>query len=228
MIAPAWERRSQIGFFKAFFQTAWKVFFFPRVIFSSMKKTGGVGTPLFFSVVATVLNLPFIFFYQFQFSKSLSALGSQFEKALHTMASGSLMLGVLTTALVIIPCLFFIAGLQHLSLRILRTAHERFEATFRMFSYLQGVPFIFNIFFFLVGLLGVFLGWNMILVFCVGALTRSALWSALAFIGLKKVHHLSVGRTFLAMVLATVLLGIAMVPVSIVLLIVNVLKHLGH
>ena len=43
-----WERRAEVGFFSALFETIRLVLLEPKAAFATMKQTGGLGAPLFF------------------------------------------------------------------------------------------------------------------------------------------------------------------------------------
>jgi hypothetical protein len=52
-----WERRAEVGFFSALFETIRLVLLEPKAAFATMKQTGGLGAPLFFFVLLSTVGL---------------------------------------------------------------------------------------------------------------------------------------------------------------------------
>lgn len=185
---PAWERRSTIGFFKALYLTVKMVLMAPNHTFSRLRTTGGLINPLFYYLIMAsstltirlAIELPLVL-------KNPSMLGPQ----LATLPQNTIMIGAL--GLVVISPVFFVFTMffsslvTHLSLKIVKSAHEPFEATFRAFCYSLGSVSIVQLIPIVGGIISLF-------------------WGLLSyFIGLKKVHEISALKTFFAIFISTIL-----------------------
>lgn len=237
---PAWERRSELGFFKALFQTIFEVLFSPRVTFSKMKTTGGLGAPLLFYAITLIVVVPVNCLYQAQVIKDIAAFMPQiaaqpgFQKA---SAGLSISLQQMTgMSLKMILSLFLVAALLHLSLKILKSKQESFEATFRIICYLTGAFALIGILFCLINLIAGSLGLIplgiKIFIYIIEGTLGSIIIGTLYFIGLKQVHHLSSWRTTFVLLFAMllpVLAGLAVaLLVAILITIVLAAKHFMH
>jgi hypothetical protein len=65
---PPWENRSQLGFFVALWQTIKGVLIEPTITFERMKREGGLGSPMLFSVILGTLGALVALFYQLVFN----------------------------------------------------------------------------------------------------------------------------------------------------------------
>ncbi len=143
-------------------------------------------TPLFYYLIMASLSFSVTLLLQLpQVLKNPAALGPQVAGlSQHAIIAGFI-------GLMLISPLFFIVGIlfssavTHLSLKMIKGAHEPFEATFRVFCYSLGSVSIFQ------------------LLPLVGGII-AALWGIVSyFIGLKKVHALSGWRLSFAILIST-------------------------
>jgi hypothetical protein len=242
---PAWERRSELGFFKALFQTIFSILFSPSETFSKMKITGGLGAPLLFYVITHVLVVPLTCLCQAQMTKDFFAFVPWFTahaaqpkiaKMLHDVALGASLQKVMMLGLNMIIYFFMTAAFFHLSLKILKSARGPFEATFRMLCYCYGAYAFIGTLFGLVTLavsrLGLIPINIRISIYTLETLIGVSILGALYFIGLKQVHHLSSWRTTVVLLLAMllpVLMSLAVILlIALLIALVLVAKHFMH
>lgn len=225
IVEPAWERRSELGLFKALFQTILQVLFFPNQTFSNMKTTGGLGTPLLFYVITHILLVPLLCLAQVRFLKDIPALLPQlvarpsFQQIAIKYDSVSLQ-RLMSMGLRMMLGLFIITALLHLSLKILKSAKKPIEVTFRMFCYYSGawapVGALFLAIFIAVSLGPVATGTKKF-IYILGVVITSCVGLRYYFIGIKKVHHLSSWQTIFVLLFGTILLPV-LIMLAVVLL----------
>ncbi len=201
---PAWERRKEIGFFPAIFQTIKAVLFEPRQTFASMKQTGGLEGPLlyfvFLSMIASILNLPYALIAYHENPAFLALqkyVPSDFFKL--TLILSSLLLTPVICAL----WAFLFAGAIHLGLKVINSARKPFETTFRVVCYTYGSFHIIRIFdsFIAAGcdlLKMPWIGAKLTLIVAYLLLVLIMIWIIL---GLKKTNHISAGKATLGVLL---------------------------
>jgi hypothetical protein len=196
---PAWERRHQLGSIKAIYLTIKMVLLAPNHAFSRLQMTGGFMNPLFYYLIMASLSFAIrILFETPLVLKNPSLLGTQFASlSQNNIIVGAIVLIFLSPLFFIIG-IFFSSAITHLSLKLVKGAHEPYEATFRTFCYALGSVAIFQLFPLLGGIIAAFWGVSSY------------------FIGLKKVHVISSWRTFFAILISTVIsFVIVMVMVAI-------------
>lgn len=188
---PAWEQRAQLGFFPSIWQTIQAVLLDPNRAFSTMKREGGIGTPLGYQVLlGTVGGLASLFFQFVLQLGGMSALPPEAkEKLLPALAGAGIGIGLLLVfAVIAMPLLmvlstFITAGLTHLSLMICGGAKQPFETTLRTYCYATGSGAIFQL-----------------IPFCGASI--GGLWGLVCLcIGLGKTHEIGVGRAVCAVLL---------------------------
>ncbi len=187
---PSWEQKSEIGFFTAFGSTVKEVLTEPAATFSQMKETGGVMTPFFYmliaSLVGSVLGIGVQMAMQGAFGSMAAAQNPQMGKILAAQGMG--METGLLAVLIFLPVILFVvsflnAGLWHLSLMLLGGARKPFEATYRVYSYVSGSCALIS------------------LVPCCGGIA-SLIWTIVSgSIGLSKVHDIRTGKAVAAILL---------------------------
>ncbi len=186
---PPWEQRAQLGFVPAVWQTTKGVLLKPSETFERMKREGGLGTPLLYSVIvgstAGIANLV----YQMIVKGGTSSLTPR-PQGLPPGLGGELSMGFLIGFAIFMPLFiaigsFIASGVLHLSLMICGGAKQSFETTFRTHCYASGSA----------GLL-------QIVPFCGAAV--SGIWGLVCTcIGLSKTHEISTGRAVCAVLLPT-------------------------
>ena len=185
---PAWERRAEVGFFKAIFETIKSVLFHPATTFSKVNPVGGISAPLGYYVLMNAVMLAVALSYQLpQVLKNPGLLAPQLADVSPRFIIAAFGIIVLIAPLFIAIGSFITASLVHLSLKILGAAHQPWKATFRTFCYALGSASIFQIVPFIGGLLTFFYG------------------ITVCFIGLKKVHDCSLMRTVFSILLTVAL-----------------------
>lgn len=185
----AWERRGELGFFPALFETIRGVLLEPGKTFSAMGLTGGFGAPLFFYVLLNCIGGLVGMFYQVVSSSLQQAAGSSEQEAVMAMFTSGVVIGVV---LVLMPLLlvlvaFVSAAITHLCLMILGGANRPFEATFRVVCYGAGATAVLQL-----------------LPICGGIM--AAVWCIVAeTIGLSRAHGIGIGRALTAVLLPMIL-----------------------
>jgi len=185
---PAWERRADVGFFKAIAQTIGSVLCRPGTTFAKLKVDGGLLRPLFYYLLMSAVTFGAVLCYQMpSVLKNPTLLSSQLEG----VSQRTLLLGFgivwLLSPLFFTGGIFISSFLTHLSLKIIARTKEPFQATFRTMCYAIGSAAITQLVPFIGGVV-------------------SAIWGVIIyFIGLKKVHRVSAGRLFFSIFLSVVL-----------------------
>lgn len=184
---PAWEKRSEIGFFQAFFQTIVSVLFHPAKVFSKMNPGGSLSAPIGYYVLTNFIVMVLVLFVQVPQVLKNPGL---FAPALVNMPHSFIIIGfvffALISPLLFIFGLFLSSSILHLSLKMVGAAHQPWKATCRTFSYGFGATAIFQLLPF-GGLLTFFWGF------------------VITFLGLKKVHDASTARICFSILLTFVL-----------------------
>jgi len=182
-----WERRAETGFFTALFETIRLVLLEPRTAFKAMRRTGGLGAPLFFFVLVGTVGGTAGVFYQAVFN-SLESGGSPEQQAVAAMFTSTVAIGLTIMLLPIFLSLlaFGSAGLVHLALILVGGAHRPFEATFRVACYAGGATAALQL-----------------LPIC-GAIAASVWNFVCMVIGLSEVHGIGKGRATIAVMLPSI------------------------
>ncbi len=177
-----WDRRQELGFFVAFFETLKLVLLNPSVAFANMKPEGGLVDPLIYAVIGGSLGWVFYFIFSL-FIGSLGALGD------HNALGGLLGFGFGGIfALIFFPIfltlgLFIGAGIVHLCLMLVGGAKRSYETTLRVLCYSVGSTYPL-----------------MIVPACGGAI--AGIWCLVVeCVGLAKAHETTTGKAVLAVFL---------------------------
>ena len=192
---PAWEQRAELGFFPAIWQTIKTVLIDPTRTFATMKREGGVGTPLAYHVLLGSVGGLASLFYQLvlQIGGGMSSLPPEAREKLFSSVGGASagIAIVMVVAIFILPLMmvistFLSAGILHLSLMICSGAKQPFETTLRTYCYSSGSGAIFQ----LIPVCGASIG---------------GLWALVCMcIGMAKTHEIGTGRAVCAVLLPTV------------------------
>ncbi len=193
---PAWEKRSELGFFPALLVTIKSTLMSPAETFTTMKRSGGLGSPLlFYGIVSFVAGLVGLA-YQFiiEMGAGAAGMGTQdmnemAENPVLAMLSGGFGIGV---SLIMLPFfiilgIFIVSGVSHLLLMLVGASPKDFETTFRVCAYGYGASSAL----YLIPLCGGLIGgiWGIILV----------------IIGFAKAHETTTGKAALAVLLPVIL-----------------------
>ncbi len=189
---PAWEQREQLGFFPAMWQTIKTVLLDPNRTFATMKREGGLGTPLGFHVILTSVGTIALIIYQFVLqiggASMLPPEARQQSLPILAGAGAGIFLGVLIAVPIFtVISAFITSGIMHLSLMICGGAKRGYETTFRTYCYATGAGMAFYI-----------------IPLCGG--TIGGLWGLVCLcMGLAKTHEIGTGRAVCAVLLPTAL-----------------------
>ncbi len=177
-----WDRRQELGFFPAFFETLKLVLLNPTAAFASMKPEGGLVDPLIYAVIGGSAGWLFYFIFSL-FIGSLGVLGN------HNALGGLFGLGfggifaLIFFPIVLTLLLFIGAGIVHLCLTLVGGAKRGYETTLRVLCYSVGSTYPL-----------------MIVPACGGVI--AAIWCLIVeCIGLARAHETTTGKAVLAVLL---------------------------
>jgi hypothetical protein len=179
---PPWEQEGP--FFERFATTAYAVLMSPVEFFSTMRRHGGLGAPLIFGIVGSLVGGVATVIYQLL----LSMIGAGFggpdavrEQMFAHLFSTGCVLVVLPFAGVI--SMFVAALIYHLMLMLLGGARFGFETTMRVTAYTSGA-----------------MGLLQLVPFC-GSLIAAVWTIVVSIVGLARAHEISTGKAAAAVLL---------------------------
>jgi hypothetical protein len=180
-----WDRRHEIGLFRAFIETLQMVLGRPTDAFTAMKREGGLGGPLLYAVIGGTIGTVVSFVYRFGLSV---AEGGSFDHGSYRFLGPATLLGlIICSPLIVIIVLFITSALIHVCLLIVGGARHTFETTFRVICFAAGS-----------------VNPLQIVPFCGGFV--AAVWGIVLYcIGLARAHETEPGRAVLAVFLPLVL-----------------------
>ncbi len=132
-----WDRRQELGFFPAFFETFKLVLLNPTAAFTNMKPEGGMTEPLIFAVFGGSIG----FVFNILFTLLMSSFGMMSDR---NALAGLMGLGIGTIFIIIFMPVFIAFGLfigaaiLHLCLILVGGAKRSFETTFRVLCFSAG------------------------------------------------------------------------------------------
>ncbi len=180
-----WDRRQELGFFSAFFETVKLVLLNPTAAFTNMKPEGGLTEPLIYAVFGGSIG----FIVSLLFTLLMSSFGMMSDR---NALAGLMGLGIGTIFIIIFMPVFVALGLfigaaiVHLCLMLVGGAKRSFETTFRVICFAMGSTYLL-----------------MVVPFCGGAI--SGLWLLVVeCIGLARAHDTTTGRAVLAVLLPVI------------------------
>jgi hypothetical protein len=172
---PAWERRQQLGLFKALTQTWKEILFNPTVSFARMKTSGGFTTPFLFNLAMVIIWAFFTVIYRLLLTGMFAAAGSMRNDSSYMLgiSAGTSAFAIIVILVVAIPMIvalnFLNAGITHLCLALFKGTSKNYEATYRVMCYSYSA-------------------WIFALVPCAGG-PVAGIWGLVSsIIGLSKVH----------------------------------------
>jgi hypothetical protein len=187
-----WERRYEVGWVSAFFETVAMILTRPTEAFTVMRIEGGFGDPLLFGVIggsigAIIWILLSLALHSLGLFTAFSARQNSLDALFGASLSGAiLILRLVLTPILIALGLFVWAGLVHICLMLVGGANKTFETTFRALSYAYGATNLFVIV--------PCCGWAVALV-----------WGLVAdCIGLTRSHETDAGRAVMSVLLPLV------------------------
>lgn len=177
-----WDRRHELGWFKAFVETLQMILARPTEAFTAMKRDGGLWEPLLYALIGGTFGTVVSFVYRFGFQ--ILAGGGHGDGRLFGPVMG---LGlIIFSPLLVMLVIFLTAGLIHVCLMIVGGAKQNFETTFRAICFAAGSVYPLQI-----------------VPFC-GSLV-SGVWALVLYcIGLARAHETDTGRAVLAVFLPLV------------------------
>jgi len=188
---PPWEKRDELGFFTAVFETVKGILLNPTHTFADMKTEGGLGTPIIYALILGSIGGIIGLIWQGLFSSILSILrgsligGAGYEEfvALSTLSVIRFIISAILTPLFVVVGLFISSGICHLCLMIVGGANKEFETTFRVFAYTIGSVALIQI-----------------VPICGGLI--AGVWALVCeIIGLREAHETTTGKAVLAVLL---------------------------
>ena len=183
-----WERRAEVGFFSGLIETIRLVLLEPTRAFNAMPVTGGLGAPLFFYVLIGSIGALAGFFYQAVLN-TVTPPGTPQEQAVAAMFGSAAVIGgsIMFMPLVLAAVAFVTSAIIHLALMIVGGANRPFESTFRVVCYAGGATAVLQL-----------------LPVC-GSIAAT-IWNLVVMVlGISVVQKISVGRSFVAVVLPLLL-----------------------
>lgn len=188
-----WDRRAELGFVPAVFDTIKGVLGSPTEFFRAMPKEGGIGGPLGYGVLVGYFGVLVTAIYQALMNtligSTLAGLGDRgsFGRLAPYLEGGvGLLSQVLFGPIGILIGIFVFSGLYHLVLLIMGEARQGFETTVRVVCYVESAAVL------------------QIVPFCGGLLTLVA-WIVVGIVGLSEAHGIGRGSAAVA-VLAPIVL----------------------
>jgi hypothetical protein len=141
---PAWEQRQQLGFWKAIVDTVKAVLTLPVQCFSTMRREGGLVSPLLFWILTAGIGQAIGQVYQVAMQGAMTGIttagaGSSSQAA--SILGFQAAIGaasIILTPIASLVALFIQAGLTHLCLMMFKAANQPFETTFRTLAYAFG------------------------------------------------------------------------------------------
>jgi len=178
--ASPWENRSDLGIWQGIFQTFKSVLFSPKMLFSNMAFSEGMGEPFAFGLLFGSIGTMFAIFWQFLvISYNFISLGPVIE----LFPVNIIFIGIIIiTPIFVIISMFLIGGIMHLCLRIVRGGNNDFQGTFRVVAFSQATQ-ILGVIPFIGGMIGSL--WNLVIL----------------IIGLKEIHETSYLRVVTALLI---------------------------
>ena len=139
-----WERRQELGLFKAFFDTVILLLTKPAEAFGMMKTEGGLMDPLFFALIGGCAGMVVAFLFQLVF-QSMGFMVNR-NSGMFGMGMGMLIVfGLVLMPIMFVCGLFIWSGILHLCLTMLGGAKKPFETTFRVVCFSSGSAYLFAI-----------------------------------------------------------------------------------
>jgi hypothetical protein len=159
---PAWEQRATLGWVKAAIDTTKAVLLQPAQCFATMRRTGGLGSPLMYLALLGGGGQAVGYIYQMLLQGAMlgfigQSAGAQSGQIMTQlgMTTGMLIVFMVLSPVLVVLGTFITAGLTHLCLMLLKAANHPFEVTMRVSCYAWGAAYLLNI----VPICGAYAGW---------------------------------------------------------------------
>ncbi len=177
---PPWEDRQRFGFLNGLYLTIREVLFAPDRFFTRMPTRLGLWQPLLFAIIVGMIST----FFDWMWSLAGSSLRVLVENdVLRLLRNQFFSAGMFVFSPALLFAEIFVrAGLVHVCLMLVEGNRSGFEATFRVAAYTEAV-------------------W-IISIFPVCGNAAALIWgTALAVVGLRRVHQTDTWRAMLAVLL---------------------------
>jgi len=186
---PPWECRGERGVLAALLETIRLFLLEPTMAFTAMRRTGGLGAPLFYYVILGSVAGMAVILYQAVWQSVGTSEPSGGEAMLSAWMSSPVIIGasIVMLPLYVIFEAFFSSLLTHGALLLVGGARRPFQATFRVVSYAGGSSYVLQ------------------LLPLIGVLAAIAGNLVLKVIGLAVVHEISRTRAAVAVILPALL-----------------------
>jgi hypothetical protein len=181
-----WERREQLGIFKAYFDTVSMVLTKPGEAFALMKTEGDLMGPMLFALIGGCAGMLVSFLFQIVLH-SIGFMANRQSSMFGMGIVGAWAVGyVLLIPVMVIVGMFLVSGILHLCLMIVGGARKPFETTFRVVCFSSGSTYLFC----MIPICGGFIAgvWNIVL------------WC----IGLARAHEIDTGKAVMAVLLPVI------------------------
>ncbi|HEX4640027.1 MAG TPA: YIP1 family protein [Chthoniobacterales bacterium] len=195
-----WERRRELGFVKAWFDTVSLLITKPSEAFTMMRPEGGLGDPLVFGLIGGCAGSIVSILFQGVF-QSLPGFGSR-----NTMFDvfglgpwGFLLIYAALSPILVVMGLFIGSAVLHLCLMLVGGANRSFETTFRVACFTTGAANLFSM-----------------IPMCGGIIT--AVYNiVLECIGLSRAHQTTTGKALMAIFLPLIVCCVVCIVFGVVL-----------
>lgn len=185
---PSWERRQELGLFPSLIESIQQILTQPAETFSCMPRSGGLATPLIFTIILSWLGVLAVSIYQGIWLMVNPAAVEQELQGFPLSMFWIVMAVVMVVMPVIITVTSFLgSGIMHLFLMLTGGAKHPFETTFRVNCYCQGAASVLQL-----------------IPFC-GGLISSVWYLVSLIIGLTKAHETESWRVVVAVLLPGIL-----------------------
>jgi len=190
--APPWEQPG--SWFTRFAQTTQAVLVNPAEFFRLMRREGGIGQPVVFGLIGSVLGGIAGALYQMVLSTMLAGMqgpGAAREQAIAGLFSTGCLVVVMPLAAVV--GMFIGSAIYHVMLLLLGGARRPYETTLRVSAYTSGATSLLQL-----------------IPFC-GAIIGGIYAIVVMIIGLARAHEISTGKAAAAVLLPLALCCVAVV-----------------
>jgi hypothetical protein len=132
-----WDRRRELGLFKAFIDTLQMILARPTEAFTAMKREGGLSEPLIYALIGGTFGTVVSLLYKLGGrAAGVSSFGN--DAADQLFGVGGIVAFMIFSPAIVAVTIFLSAGLIHLCLMMVGGARRDFETTFRVICFAAG------------------------------------------------------------------------------------------
>jgi hypothetical protein len=186
---PPWERDGYS--LSSFWETAKPIIIAPATIFSSVRREGGLGSPILFAMAGSLTGglVYALWMSALQFMLLAAENAPNAAAPIAVQIVLTIVQAVVGGTIGVLVGLFVGAGILHLALMMLGGANYPFETTFRVVAYTNGAIALLNI------------------IPCIGPFLGLASYFISTIIGLSRMQEISGGKAALAVLLPILVCG---------------------